>query len=374
MRTNLQRRRLLAAGAALALSRPSRAAEPIVVGQIAPFTGIPAQDAPELNRGIKAAIAQVNAAGGIAGRSLSFFELDDGYDVDIFVRQFGEAMKRHPVALLAPVGSRAIQRMLSDKLLDTYDTLVLNPVPGAERLRNPGHPRLFHVRAGDQQQIEHILRHAQTMGVARMAVLQQDTPIGISGLASARKVADELHLTLSVFATSGDAAKLASAAAQAAASGPQSTLVLGAPGFVADAVAALRAAGETKFVYALGYVPPSSIAKLPRGAGRGVALAQVCPDPNGATTQLQHAFQSAMRKSGIEGPYSAFHFEGYITARVLFEGLRHARSIDPGGLATALHAMGEIDLGGCHVNFARGNTGGSFVDIAMVDANGHLVF
>lgn len=375
MRHPLQRRRLLAAAAAtVALPRLARAAgEPIVVGQVAPFTGIPAQDAPELNRGIHAAVAQINAAGGIAGRPLEFFELDDGYDANTFVRQFGEAMKRRPVALLAPVGSRAIQRLLDDRLLDAHDTVVLDAVPGAESLRNPGHPRLFHVRASDQQQVECIFRHARTMGVARMAVLQQDAPIGVSGLAAARKVADALGTTLVVVPTAGDAPRLADAAARAAASVPQSTLVLGAPRFVAEAIAALRAAGETKFVYALGYVSPAQVAKL-GPAGRGVALSQVCPDPNGATSALQHAFQSAMQRSGVAGPYSTFHFEGYITTRVLADGLRHARTLDPAGLAAALRTMGELDFGAFRVNFAHGNAGSSFVDIAMVDANGHLVY
>jgi ABC-type branched-subunit amino acid transport system substrate-binding protein len=78
---DLERRSLLASAAATAaypgLSRA--AGDDIVVGQIGPFTGMPAHDAPELNQGIRAAFAQINAAGGVNGRQLSLFELDDGY-------------------------------------------------------------------------------------------------------------------------------------------------------------------------------------------------------------------------------------------------------------------------------------------------------
>ena len=67
-------------------------------------------------------------------------------------------MQRKPVALLNPVGSAALKRMLDDKMLDQTDVIVLNAIPGAEALRNPGHPKLFHIRAGDRQQIEKIVR------------------------------------------------------------------------------------------------------------------------------------------------------------------------------------------------------------------------
>ena len=45
-----------------------------------------------------------------------------------------------------------------------YDVDFL-PIPGAEALRNPGHPRLFHVRAGDRAQIEKLLQNAAAVSV-----------------------------------------------------------------------------------------------------------------------------------------------------------------------------------------------------------------
>lgn len=374
MNLRIQRRGLLAAAAASALARTGWAAEPIVVGQIGPFTGMPAPDAPELQQGISAAFAQINASGGIHGRQLNLFELDDGFKDDAFVRQFAEAMKRRPVALLAPVGTRSVRRMLDDKLLDREDVLVLNAIPGADSLRNPGHPRLFHVRAGDQQQIERIIQHAATLGISQMAVLVQDVPIGKSGLAAAKLAAAGLKMQLAAFDTRADASVLAQSAAQAVASQPQSALVLGSPRFAADAIAALRQAGFGRFVYALSYVPPTLVRQLAKGAARGVALAQVFPNPNGATLAVQQAFQAAMRRAGVNPPFTAFQFEGYITARVLADGLRRSREISASALAQALRSLGDLDLGGYRVNFAKDNLGSSFVDIAVINGEGRLVY
>ena len=178
-----------AAAVGVVLSVPTLAhAQDIVIGQIGPFTVLPVPDAAQINMGIKAYVAQVNKAGGIRGRKLSVFELDDAYSADGFAARFAEAMERKPVALISPVGSAAIKRMLDDKLLDKYDVVVMNGVPGAEALRNPGHPRFFHVRAGDKQQLEKIVNHARTLGILRLGVLDQNIAIGTSGM---KVVADE---------------------------------------------------------------------------------------------------------------------------------------------------------------------------------------
>jgi len=36
--------------------------------------------------------------------------------------------------------------------------------------------------------------------------------------------------------------------------------------------------------------------------------------------------------------------------------------------------MGEVDLGGFRVNFARSNIGSSYVDIGVVNADGRLIY
>lgn len=380
MRIDLLRRGLLAATSAVAvgpfiLPRRARAAgDDIVVGQIGPFTGTPVPGAAEIRQGLQAALAQANAAGGLRGRRIALFELDDGFSEDGFVRRFAEALKRRPVALLSPLGTSAVQRLLDDRLLDAADVVVLNAVPGAESLRSPGHPRLFHIRAGDRQQVERIIRHAGTVGVTGMAVVYQDVSIGTTGLAVAEQVAGELGMRLFALRVPADGAGLAEVAARAAAGAAQSALVLGSPRFGAECIVALRKAGLHHALYALSYVSPALIRQLDAGAARGVALAQVYPNPNGNRMALQGQFQAAMQRHGAAGPYSAFQMEGYITARVLAEGLRRATDLSPAGLARALRAMGDVDLGGYRVNFTRDNLGSSFVDIAVINGAGRLVY
>lgn len=367
----------VALGMGVMLALPQGAsAQDIVIGQVGPFTGIPVPDAPEVNQGLKAWAAQVNKAGGISGRKVVVFEIDDTYKPDGFVSALERAMQRQPVALISPIGSASIQRMLNDKLLDKYDVVFMNAIPGAEPFRSPGHPKLFHVRAGDKQQLEEIVKHASTLGMTKLAVLHQEIPIGTSGM---KVVADEVakNKGLEVKGVQGtlDPAVLAKAAEDVARLNAQGVIVVGAPPFMAQGVAQLRKAGVTQTIFVLSYVPPSLLVKLAGADGaRGIGIAQTFPNPNGKVRPLLRDFQSAMKATSPEvGSYTPFQLEGYIAARIVGEGLRRIRGeITPAALARSLQAMGEVELGGFRVDFSKGNVGSSFVDIAVVDQEGRL--
>ena len=350
-------------------------AQDIVIGQVGPFTVIPVPDAIEVNQGMKAYIAQINKSGGIQGRKLSVFELDDRYSGDEFVARFAEAMQRKPVALISPIGSAAIKRMLDDKLLDKYDVVVMNAIPGAEAFRDPGHPRLFHVRVGDKQQIEKLVNHARTLGITRLAVLHQDIAIGTSGM---KVVADEVArvkgLDVKGFQSTADLTAMAAASQELAKSNPQGVLVLGAPRFMADGVAQLRKAGISQSIFVLSYVPPALIVKLAgSAAARGVGIAQTFPNPNGKTKTLMREFQAAMKISFPDlKDYTPFQLEGYLSTRIVGEALKRARDAKPESLVRALQSMGELDFDGYRVDFSKNNAGSRFVDIAVVDTDGRL--
>ena len=350
-------------------------AQDIVIGQIGPFTVLPVPDAPQVNQGIKAYIAQVNKSGGIHGRKLSLFELDDAYSADRFAERFAEAMQRKPVALITPIGSAAVKRMLDDKLLDKYEVVVMNAVPGAEAFRDPGHPRLFHVRAGDKQQLEKIVNHARTLGITRLGVLHQNIVIGTSGV---KVVADEAArltgMDVKGFQSTIDPAELAKASQEVFKLNPQGVLVIGNPPFTANGVAQLRKAGVSQSIFILGDTAPGLLVKIAGAeAARGVGIAQVYPNPNGKTKTLMREFQAAMKAAYPDlTTYAVFQLEGYLSARIVGEGLRRAKEIKPDALAKALQSMGEIDFDGYRIDFSKSNAGSRFVDIAVMDFEGRL--
>ena len=363
--------------AATLLAAAGTGAQEITLGQVGPFTVIPVPDAPEINAGATAYVKAANAAGGLRGQKIGFFSLDDRYSADGFVEQFGKAMEKRPVALLSPIGSAALSEMYKRKLLDGSDVVIMNVIPGAESLRNPGHPRVFHIRAGDRQQIEKIVHHVRTIGTTKLAVLYQDLVIGTSGFAVAEQAAKAEGMADFKGIKSGtEPAALAAAAAEMRKLEPQAVLVVGAPRFMADGVAALRKAGVSQSLFVLSYVPAGLLVKLagPEGA-RGVGIAQTFPNPNGITLPLQRDFHAAMKAAYPElKTYSNFHLEGYLSARVVAEALKRSKDKDitPATLEKALHNAGEMDFGGFRVDFSKSNVGSSWVDIGVVTAEGKI--
>lgn len=373
----VSRSSMMALATCLGLLVPSSPAlaQDIVVGQIGPFTGLLVPDAPQINRGIRAYLAQINKAGGVQGRKISLFELDDGYSADGFVARLEEAMQRKPVALISPVGSAAIKRMLDDKLLDKHDVVVMNAVPGAEALRNPGHPRLFHVRAGDKQQLEKIVNHARALSILKLGVLYQNIPMGVSGM----KVVDDEATRLTGMDVKGlqastQAEELTKAAQDIFKLNAQGVLVIGAPTFASAGVAQLRKVGVTQSIFILSDTAPGLLTKVAGDSARGVGIAQVYPNPNGRTTGLMREFQAAMKAAYPDmTSYATFQPEGYLSARVVVEGLRRSKDVTkPDALAKALRGMGELDMDGYRIDYSKGNAGSRFVDIAVVGADGRL--
>lgn len=354
------------------------AAQELLLVQIGPLSGAATADARELNEGLQAHLDQVNRRGGVRGYTLRLTTLDDRRDADVFVTRFREAIAMKPLALMSPIGSTLIKRMLDDKLLDSADVVVINAIPGAEVLRNPGHPKLFHLRSGDRVQIERIVAHAATLGIRRFAVLHQDAPVGKSGRAVAEAAAAQLggKLKLSSTESSPETGPLTEAAATVARSTAQSVLVLGSPMFVQSGIKALRASGSGQSLYALSDVSAAGLVRVAgEHAARGVAIAQNYPNPEVTRSALQRDFQSAMRQSkpNIRAPYTALQLEGFLTARVLTTALARARTITPDGLAQALRSE-PIDLGGLRIDFTQGNAGSRFVDIGVVTERGRLMY
>jgi branched-chain amino acid transport system substrate-binding protein len=351
-------------------------AQNIMVGQIGPFTGLPSPDATEINQSAQAYFDQVNAAGGVGGRKIEFFKLDDKFNGDEFVKQLAVAAEKNPIALITPIGSAALQRAMKDNLFDKYDFVVVNAIPGADIFRKPGHPRLFHIRASDGQQIAKIVRHAKTVGINNLQVLHQDLPIGTAGIAVAKEAGAAAGMKVEGVQAKHDDTALGVGARQVARANPEGVLVIGSPKYMADAITQLRGANVLSSVFALSYLPPGLVTKIAGEAGaRGVGVAQTYPNPVGRSSELVREFQATMKKHApTVTNYTAFHLEGYISARVLVEALRRGGAASADRLARALRDVGLLDLGGFTVDFSKGNAGSSFVDIAVVTTGGKLMY
>ncbi len=353
------------------------AARELTVVQIGTFGDQPLPAVVQIGEGMQALIAATNARGGVHGDTLSLLQLDDGGSTDRFVARFEEATgQRKAAAVLLPYGSPTVQRMLDEKLLDRADTVVINAVPGAESFRKPGHARLFHVRAGDGQQIDRIVQHVSTLGMTRLGVLYVDAPGGHSGLRAAEEAVQRYsNVTLREFKATLDPASIAQAARTLAEGRMEGTVIIGPPRFLTDSVLALRSAGYGQSIFSLSYLQPQELVQAAGPKSRGVGISQAYPNPMGISMPLQREFHAAMKaRFPALQQYTVFQLEGYVTAKVFVEAAKRAKQPTPAEIARTLRSMGEVDLGGFRVNYSQGNHGSRFVDIGVMSEAGHLLY
>lgn len=353
----------------------------LVVAQIAPMSGpIAAADGLSTNLGIRIALDAANARGGVHGQKVVLRTMDDEYKPDRTVELIRKEAAGDTLALLLPVGSVSMAKVLKEKVLDAARLPVVGVIPGAELLRTPTSPYLYHVRAGDLDQYRHLVEHTMTVGMKRYAIVYADIPFGKGGMSAIETLLKARQLTpvAGIPFPLGPKIDFGGVIEQLGRSAADVVLLISPPEPAGAFVREYRKAGLNPPVMTLSYGLADILCAVagPEKA-KGVGVAQVFPNGNSPTTPLSRRFQADFKRHAPAGAVSTQnHFEAYVTTQVLLEGLKRA---GPGPtrekITKALDGMREVDLGGFTVDFAPDkHTGSRFVDISIVSNNCRLVF
>src|SRR5450830_1576120 len=183
--------RLLAATAAPALIGLARAQEgvsghSVVIGSSAALSGPLAALGQDLKLGIDAAMGQINARGGVQGRSLQLQMVDDAYQpnrtLDNVRKMAGEG---GVLALLSCVGTPNNTAILP--VIEENGLPYVAPLTGASSLRKAGSRNLFHVRASYTDETQRLIQRLGSMGLNGLAIVYMDNGFGREVLGDALK-------------------------------------------------------------------------------------------------------------------------------------------------------------------------------------------
>ncbi len=352
----------------------------LVVAHIGPFTGPLAENANGNYVGAKAYFDHINAQGGVNGKMIRLVREDDQYKPAETARLLEMVANRDkPIAFINLLGSANVGLLLKEHTLEKLGVPAVGVTPGAESLRDPGSPLLFHVHAGDKAQLGKLVDQLSTMGTKNVAVVYQDLPFGTGGLAFLEQLTATKGLKIvakaSMAAGQSDAKP---AVAQLAKAGAQSYILVLAPGSATSFVRDARAAGDSTPIYSMSYVPPASVIEKAGLAGAaGIALAQITPNPSSPTTGLGRDYHAALKAYAPAGtPPTSFSLVGYLAAVVTVEGLkRSGSSPTSAALVHAINEIRDLELGGYTIDFSQGNRIGSkYVNIGVVDRKGKLTY
>lgn len=92
-------------GASGVAGAPAGSVDPIVIAVEAPLTGSQSSNGKDMLRGVKLAVAQQNARGGVLGRPVQIVRIDDRADADYALASVDKAVAARAVAIIGPYNS-----------------------------------------------------------------------------------------------------------------------------------------------------------------------------------------------------------------------------------------------------------------------------
>lgn len=354
-------------------------ADDIVIGQVAPLSGVLADTGKDMVLGARVYFDSVNAKGGVHGRMIRHVVKDDGYKIDETVHLTREVIEKDgALALIGFAGTGNVGELLNRKVLEKANIALVAPYTGGENLRTPFNPHIFHIRAGYADEAEGIVEQLIMLNMKRIGVMYQDDPFGKAGLVGVEAALKKRGLELvGTGAYEKNTDNVADAVKAIAKANPQAVVMISVNKSTAAFSKQIRAVSTVAQLVNISVVNPKEIVRLiGSDNARGIGIAQVMPYPYSPTIFVVREYQQAMKKhapAGTEMSYTSF--EEFVGAKVLVEGLRRAGpNPNREKVIRALETLQAYDVGGFTLNFSPTNRIGSrFVEITVIGKDGRLL-
>jgi branched-chain amino acid transport system substrate-binding protein len=350
----------------------------VLVGQVAPLSGVLATTGQQMVLGGKVYFDAVNAQGGVHGQKIRTVVVDDAYKVDETVRLTKELVADpQVVALFGFAGTANVGKLLQDGVLEKAGIALVAPYTGGEPLRKPFNPWIFHVRAGYADEAEHMVKQLVTQGIQRVAVLYQNDAFGKAGLEGVEAAMTRRKLKVAAAAPyERNTDEVKSAVDTILKAEAQAVIMVAINKPAAAFVKQYRLAGGGGQLFNISVVDPAELVRL---AGiehaRGLGISQVVPYPYQAALPVVREFHQLMQQHAPEAQVNYTNFEEFLGAKVLVEALKRAGpNPTRAGVLRALESLNPYDLGGISVAFGKNQRIGSrFVEVTVISSTGKLL-
>ncbi len=335
----------------------------ITLGQSAALSGPSATLGVPFTQGAKLYFDRLNNAGGINGRKVELVSIDDAGSPEQAVANTKKLLSQGVLSLFGYVGSPQVTAINAQ--LNSADVVLFGAMAGADELRGSLYPNVYSIRPGYSEEAAVITKHAETLGMKKLAIVHAKDAESLAALDSAERTMHGLGANL-VIKASFDALDKTIAAK------PQSVLVISDPKGAAAGIRDLRAKGYKGPIYGFSNTGESLLAEQLGAVGAGVVLVRVTPRSDNAKSTLVRELlaDAAAAKAGKANVYM---LEGYIAAWAYTEALRKAgKEPTRAKLRKALDNLQEMNLGGFRIHFDGDRVGSKMVELSLIDGTGRV--
>jgi ABC-type branched-subunit amino acid transport system substrate-binding protein len=380
---NNERRMLLGAAvaagtvgwSALARAQAKAGAGPrkVVLGQSVPLTGAADQIGLAFAGGSKLYFDAFNARKNNPGWTFELHQMDDGYVAAKAAANAKKLLDDGADILFGFVGTASTEA--AAEVATKEGAIFFAPFAASDKLRDPAHANVFHVRPSLSDEAFKMVRHCATLGQTRIAVLAEDDAMGRAGLAAIQQALAEQKLPplvgSAVVPVNSD--KVDNAVATLMKAQPQAILQVSLFNSTAAFIRKMRKAGYAGSFLNFSVVGIDPLfSALGKEIG-GVVVSQVVPSPRSSATPIVKEYLAAVENSDQTPSYESL--EGYIAAKTLSEAIRRAgKNWDRDSLKKTMAAMTDYDVGGFRINLKAGvRDSVRAIDLVTITPDGKIV-
>ncbi len=344
---------LMAGGHDEAASADGVTEDEIVLGQSCALSGPNAALGMTMKSGLEACFAQVNATGGLDGRSIRLISLDDGYEPVQAIQNSRELLDKEDIFLLIGlVGTPTVKAVLP--VAEEAGVPLLAPLSGAEYLRNPPNRLVVNLRAGTTQETAALAEYlVERRSLTRIACFVQNDSFGQDGMDGMRRALERYDLDLvatgtyerNTMAVKGGLLKIHEAR-------PEAVVMVGTYGPCAEFIKLGRSLGMAETLFCtLSAVGPVPFLAVAGEAAEGCIISQVMPMPTADHPPLIGQYRRAMETYAPEALVGFVSLEGYLAGRLFVELAKAMKMEKRQGILDAVAKMRYLQIGGLTLSF-----------------------
>jgi len=269
-----------------------------------------------VNRGMALAATQINKDGGIHGKNLEIYAMDDKYNPALALQNYNTMYDEYGIRIFITPNSSGPVLTLLDRM-KKGEVFVAFPIAGTGELRKPDVKGVVNLRASNEEEVIALITYMiEQMKIKKFGFLYQNDAYGIGSLEISRKILKEHGFTdwievpygrgsndfskqVRIIRNSGiEALGLFSTAAQAR-----------------EFISQIDISSLTGMkLFALSYVMENNFREFLKRTGLPVVSSQSIPDPDHSQMEIVKEYRDVMNQTKI--PYSVFSLEGYIATRL----------------------------------------------------------
>jgi branched-chain amino acid transport system substrate-binding protein len=345
----------------------------IVIGQSASLTGNQAEAGQQVRDGALAYFEIVNRKGGINGRKIRLVSLDDAGNTEKGEANTKKLIEEEKVFLLfGYTGRNTSEKALP--LVERHDIPFFGAATGGASVHGTFNRNVINVRASYDLETQALVRYLISTGQNRIGFIFHKDDLKKSNLKMTEDAAAAHGVKLAgnaqVDRNSTDVKEAVSIMSEL---NPDAVITNAAIKPLGEFVRQMRRAGATGQFLSVSFVGTPIVKELGADAS-GLVMAQVVPLPTKRQIPIVGEYHRALAAVGAKPEHSFNGLEGFITAKVLVEGLqRTGKDVTRAKFIKAIESIKDWDLGGYYVGYSPTNHNGStYVDITVINSQGRF--